>query len=147
MKEKKKVLFVCSANTCRSPVAAAILREYGGDRYDAASAGLFAHNGEPMMPECAEALSILFGHAVDPASHASAGITEEMIRGSDIIVAVSKGYEVLLTSYFPEASGRIVSFPEAIADISRFSGEMMLQAVKQIRNGVFDMFLNDEDPS
>ena len=34
---KKKVLFVCSANTCRSAVMAAILTEYGPKSYDVSS--------------------------------------------------------------------------------------------------------------
>ena len=46
---RKKILFVCSANTCRSAVAEAILFEYGRDRYDASSAGIYARDGAPMM--------------------------------------------------------------------------------------------------
>ena len=44
-----KVCFVCTGNTCRSPMAAAVLNQYG-KKYDisAVSAGLFPHVGDPI---------------------------------------------------------------------------------------------------
>lgn len=145
MERKKKILFVCSANTCRSPVAEAILREYGGDRYDAASAGLFAHDGEPMMASCAAALSALFGREVAPASHRSARLTEEMIQTSDVTVAVSEGYAALLRAYFPESSEKITALPEGISDISRLTGEELMDGIRRIRDGISVMFLENKD--
>ena len=37
--EKPTVLFLCTANTCRSQMAEGLLRHHAGDRYEAASAG------------------------------------------------------------------------------------------------------------
>ena len=145
MERKKRILFVCSANTCRSPVAEAILREYGGDRYDAASAGLFAHDGEPMMASCAAALSALFGREVDSVSHRSARLTEEMLRDSDMAVAVSECYAALLRACFPEYSEKITALPEGISDISRLSGEELMDGVRRIRDGISVMFLENKD--
>lgn len=144
MEKKKKILFVCSANTCRSPVAEAILREYAGDRYDAASAGLFAHDGEPMMTSCAAALSALFGRAVNPAAHRSARLAEEMLRDSDAVVAISEGYAALARVYFPEYAEKITALPEGISDISLLAGEELMDGIRRIRDGIFAMLLNDE---
>ena len=47
---RKKVLFVCVANTCRSAMAEYILKDMAGDRFDASSAGLNAFVGDTMEP-------------------------------------------------------------------------------------------------
>ena len=41
----KRVLFVCTGNTCRSPMAEALLRHHGGDKFEVQSAGVFAYPG------------------------------------------------------------------------------------------------------
>jgi protein-tyrosine-phosphatase len=39
VERKRRVLFVCIGNCCRSPLAEALLRHRGGDRFEAHSAG------------------------------------------------------------------------------------------------------------
>lgn len=141
MEERRKVLFVCSANTCRSAVAEALLREYGGGRYDVSSAGMFATSGEPMMQECADALSMLFGHPVSAYAHRSARLTAEMMQGNDIIVAVSESYASMLRSHFPAYAGKVTAFPGyGISDISHLSDAEMLRGVTRIRDDILAMF-------
>ena len=55
-REKVNVLFVCTGNTCRSPMAEQIFSEYlrrnkCASMADVSSAGVFADNNRPMQPE------------------------------------------------------------------------------------------------
>ena len=143
---KKKVLFVCSANTCRSAVMAAILTEYGHKRYDVSSAGIFARSGEPMMQECADALETLFGHGFSAYSHTSTKLHANHLRDNDMIVAVSQGYAEILKTHFPYYADKVTTFPGAgFSDISLLKGRSMEMAVERIKDAIFEMFLNDED--
>lgn len=143
---KKKILFVCSANTCRSAVMAAILTEYGHKRYDVSSAGIFARSGEPMMQECADALETLFGHGFSAYSHTSTKLHANHLRDNDMIVAVSQGYAEILKTHFPYYADKVTTFPSAgFSDISLLKGRSMEMAVERIKDAIFEMFLNDEE--
>ncbi|MDR3149728.1 MAG: hypothetical protein LBT88_06955, partial [Oscillospiraceae bacterium] len=45
--EVKKILFVCTGNTCRSPLAAELFNRSAPEGYAAESAGIFAASGSP----------------------------------------------------------------------------------------------------
>ena len=142
---RKKILFVCSANTCRSAVAEAILFEYGRDRYDVSSAGLYARPETYMMPECAEALAKMFGHGFSARSHTAQRLSPHHMIRSDLVVAVTPYHAALVRAYYPHLSDKIVCFPNGgIYDISTLSGEALERDVERIRDGIFEMFLNDE---
>ena len=141
---KKKILFVCSANTCRSAVAEAILFEYGRDRYDVSSAGIYARTGASMMEECAEALEKMFGHAFSAHSHTAHRLTPHHMMHNDLIVAVTPGHAEIVKAYYPDFAEKVISFPGGIYDISLLSGDALEKAVERIRDGIFEMFLNDE---
>ena len=142
---RKKILFVCSANTCRSAVAEAILFEYGRDRYDVSSAGIYAHADAPMMYDCALALEKMFGHGFSACSHSAKKLTPQHMIHNDLIVAVTPYHEAIVKAYYPHLSDKIVCFPGGgICDISTLSGDSLERAIERIRDGIFQMFLNDE---
>ena len=142
---RKKILFVCSANTCRSAVAEAILFEYGRDRYDVSSAGIYARTDAPMMQECAETLEKMFGHGFSARSHTAQRLTPHHMLHNDLIVAVTPYHEAIVRAYYPHLADKIVCFPNGgIYDISLLSGDALERAVERIRDGIFEMFLKDE---
>jgi protein-tyrosine phosphatase len=94
-KNMRTILFVCTGNTCRSPMAEAIARhliDKGllGEDPDifVASAGVAAANGTPPTAEAVAALA-----ALDIAHHGkSKPLTVEMIRNADAVFGMTSGH-------------------------------------------------------
>lgn len=55
---RKKVLFVCTGNSARSQMAEALLKRYGGDRFEVYSAGVFAKGIHPLTVQVMNELGI-----------------------------------------------------------------------------------------
>src|SRR3712207_8152954 len=80
-----KLLFVCSGNTCRSPLAEAIARQQAAERgldIDVSSAGISAWEGAPASDG---ALLVGMEHRADLGEHRSRPLTREIVDASDLI--------------------------------------------------------------
>lgn len=80
-----RVLFVCTGNTCRSPLAAgALQRALGSDagRVEVLSAGTSAWEGQPAS-EGSQAVALIDG--VDLSDHRSQRVTGAMLGDADLI--------------------------------------------------------------
>jgi protein-tyrosine-phosphatase len=58
MKEKPRVLFLCTHNTARSQIAEALLRRYAGHRFEALSAGLEPTDVHPLTRQVLEEIGV-----------------------------------------------------------------------------------------
>jgi protein-tyrosine-phosphatase len=98
-----KVLFVCSGNICRSPMAAEYFRHraaHGGLSHVVVdSAGTLGINGRPAAPEAVRALQEI---GLDLSAHRSRGIGAEDLHTSDLVVAMSHDHLVDLSQAFPD---------------------------------------------
>ena len=85
----KKILFVCSGNTCRSPLAEAVARSIlpprTGFEVAIASAGTSALDGSPAS---GFSLEVAQAHGLDLSPHRARVVTREMVRDSDLIVTM-----------------------------------------------------------
>ena len=85
----KKILFVCSGNTCRSPLAEALAREILPGRLDfkveIASAGTSAVDG---VPASQHSIEVARAHGIDLSTHRSRPLNGAMVRSADLIVTM-----------------------------------------------------------
>ncbi len=85
-----KVLFVCSGNICRSPMAEAYMRrrvaDAGLSHVVVASAGTLGIDGSPASREAVE---VMAEHGVDLTRHRSAGLRGEDLRTSDLVLVMA----------------------------------------------------------
>jgi protein-tyrosine-phosphatase len=109
------VLFVCSGNTCRSPMAAAIsnaeialrlgmpLDDVLRGRIRAESAGLAPRLGASMNDESHSALREL---AIAASHHTARPLTGEQIAAADVIYCMTDAQRVALVQQFPECASK-----------------------------------------
>ncbi|MDI6600453.1 MAG: low molecular weight protein arginine phosphatase [Thermoanaerobacteraceae bacterium] len=111
-----KVLFVCTGNTCRSPMAAGILKKLLRDRgiedVEVDSCG-FVEEG---VPATYYAVEVAKGHGVDIESHRSKVINKSLIDDSTIILTMSKRHRDEIIKIYPGAE-------EKTFTITEFAGE------------------------
>lgn len=109
----KRVLFVCTGNMCRSPMAEAIFKARmpaaWGNRIHVSSAGTGAWEGQPASQFAVE---VLRDEGIDLSSHRARLLTREMVESSDVVVAMTRLHWDTIRSIAPEADAEIVVLGE-----------------------------------
>lgn len=152
--EARRVCFVCTGNTCRSPMAEAVanalarealnalpasVRDAVSPNLTAISAGLYANDGEPISQNAVRALE---DADVAPVSgrnyheHTAHTITESEVDECDLLVAMTPSHTMELLMRFPAAAQKITCMPEAVSD--PFGGDLARyrQCLAEITAGV-----------
>ena len=105
---KQTSLFICTGNTCRSPMAAAL-----GQRLlagvDCSSAGLAAVAGQPASQNSIEALAEL---GLDLSPHRSRVLTPYLLEQSDVVLTMTESQKQALARLAPEFAGKLYTLVE-----------------------------------
>ncbi len=110
----KKVLFVCTGNTCRSIMAegifnSAVIKEEAIEQFRAYSAGISAYDGA-----CASmnALNVLKDWNIDIGYHISRKVTQEEVDSAFLILTMTREHKRVLLEIFPEARRKVYTLKE-----------------------------------
>lgn len=121
------ILFVCTGNTCRSPMAEVMMRKLAAEKLNCSSdeleqkGVLVASAGIAAAPGCApsaEAVVVMEEQSLDLASHASQPLTEKLVRHADVIMTLTNGHRQAILRRWPDAASRIQTIRPDGGDIS-----------------------------
>ena len=107
----RRVLFLCTGNTCRSPLAEVIAREAAKRRdleIEFDSAGVMAMDGAP----ASDGSEIVAGqHGLDLRPHRAKQITSDLARSTDLILAMDQGHLAVAAPLAPDGRrNRVTSY-------------------------------------
>ncbi|MFC4354119.1 low molecular weight protein arginine phosphatase [Chryseomicrobium palamuruense] len=108
-----KIVFVCTGNTCRSPMAAAIWREQG---IEVQSAGVHAAHGAPMSHFAQQALA----EKGLPAEHSSQPVTAELLEWADVVLTMTSSHKEAILYRFPHVEDKVYTYAEYAAPDNPF---------------------------
>jgi protein-tyrosine-phosphatase len=118
-----RVMFVCTGNTCRSPMAEGILRQMaendGLEYMDVTSAGMSTYDG---YPATSFAVRVAHNAGIDISSIHSTQLVNELMEEADLIIALAKNHYDQMLSMYPDSAHKVFllkAFPEHGADPSQ----------------------------
>ncbi|HLM76881.1 MAG TPA: hypothetical protein VK361_00585 [Rubrobacteraceae bacterium] len=120
---KKKILFVCTANICRSPMAEAMFNALAEDKglaFRAESAGVKALVDEEIAPDARAALEEAGIYAE---GHRAREVSEEMLKEADLVLVMGPRHVATLNKRFGDLlQGKLYTLPEYALGASAAEG-------------------------
>lgn len=145
------ILFVCTGNTCRSPMAEYYFRHLceasGRSDFTVVSAGLSSFGGEPVSRNAALVLDKI---GISSGQHRSRVLTPSLVAAADLIVCMTASHADMLAGYFPGSAGKshlLLEYAGIVGDVPDPYGgspeqyeavfEIMRSALDQLASAVF----------
>ena len=145
------VIFVCTSNTCRSPMAMKFAESWLSDR-NHSSSGRFLSRGltdayePPGSPASAFGIRILAEEfQLDLNEHRSALLTAEEVEAATLIVGVTRNHVAAVESRFPSSIGKTYSLSKDVPDPWHQSIDVYRQCAVAMKPLVYEILTNKLD--
>lgn len=104
----KKIIFVCTGNTCRSPMAEVMAAELWQGKAEVCSRGL-GHSGMPMSESSKNALE---KYGFKPKKHFSKALTLKELEECDIVLTMTEAHKNIIRSEASEFANKVFTLCE-----------------------------------
>ena len=121
----KKVLVLCTGNSCRSQIAEGYLRHFAGDKAEIYSAGVETHGVNP------RAIATMKEDDIDISKHTSNNIDEYFDINFDFVITVCDNAKERCPFFPTKAQKFHQNFPDPVK--ARGTEEEILEQFKQVR--------------
>jgi len=125
---KKKILVLCTGNSCRSQIADGYLKLFGGDRVEVYSAGIEVHGVNP------RAIATMKEDGVDISSNTSNNVNEYANIDFDIVLTVCDNANEHCPIFPSKAKKFHHNFPDPAK--SKGSEEEIMQQFRTVRDTI-----------
>lgn len=110
----KKILFVCTGNTCRSTMAHGLAQKLtkelaGANDLMINSAGTHAYLGAPASRGAIQALA---EQGINASEHRATTLTKELVQEADLILVMTTNHKSYILDWVPEAAPKVFLLKE-----------------------------------
>src|SRR5258707_5464744 len=137
----KTVLFICTGNVCRSPMAEGLFRHavQGQGEYRVVSAGLGAMEGQPPSPYAVQAVKEL---GIDISGQRSRMLSPQLVQQADYIFGMTHSHIDTVTMLYPSAAEKTFLLREFDETLDHFEKD-----ISDPIGGSFEIYIKFPDPN
>ncbi|NLM97944.1 MAG: RpiB/LacA/LacB family sugar-phosphate isomerase, partial [Halanaerobiaceae bacterium] len=108
------VLFVCTGNTCRSPMAEFLFNKYVKEdkklkNWVAVSAGI---STLPGLSASEHVITVLGEEGLDPLGHRSRQLDDKLIQEADLVLTMTEKHKEIIIGLYPEFAEKVFTLKE-----------------------------------